>query len=203
MVPIRLTSMEQDSGANLTTQHKATLLQVAKSSIEYGLSHRNPPVLEIEVYPAELQCQRATFVTLEIEQKLRGCIGILEATRPLVLDIAHHAHAAAFKDPRFSPVSDAEFNQLSISISILSPSQEIIFTSQDDLVAQLQPGIDGLILEEGAAHRGTFLPTVWNSLPKPYDFLQQLKKKAGLPVDYWSDSLRIYRYTTESIRPPD
>ena len=183
----------------LSPEHKQALLDIARSSIIHSLHHHNPPDIRAEDFAPELRESRATFVTLMINDALRGCIGMLEATRPLIVDVAHNACAAAFSDPRFSPLSRAEFELLDVHISILSPSTEMQFTSQGDLISQLRVGQDGLILEEGRIHRGTFLPSVWESLPDPVDFLRQLKRKAGLAPDYWSDRIRIYRYTTESI----
>jgi len=183
----------------LTPEHKQTLLNVALASIEYSLNHDEPIIIKPEEYTPELQEPRATFVTLKINRMLRGCIGMLEAIRPLVVDVAQNAYAAAFSDPRFSAMSRAEFDLLDIQISILSPFKEIQFASQEDLISQLLVGRDGLILEEGRYYRGTFLPSVWHSLPDPNTFLTQLKQKAGLAPDYWSETIRIYRYTTESI----
>ena len=149
-------------------------------------------------YPAELTEPRATFVTLEKNHQLRGCIGMLEAVRPLAEDIAENAFSAAFRDPRFPPLEAYELNDLEIHLSILTPAEPVSFSSEQDLLAQLQPGIDGLILEEGH-RRGTFLPSVWESLPEPGQFLRHLKQKAGLPSDYWSKNIRIYRYQAEII----
>ena len=87
---------------------------------------------------------------------------------------------------------------LHIEISVLTPAPPLSFGSEQELAAMIEPGRDGLILEEGFA-RGTFLPSVWESLPKPVDFLRHLKRKAGLPEDYWSDRLRVSRYRTESF----
>lgn len=123
---------------------------------------------------------------------------MLEAIQPLVQDIAENAFSAAFRDPRFPPLEAGELSDLSIHLSILSPAEELTFASQEDLLAQLRPGIDGLILQEGH-RRGTFLPTVWDSLPTSDQFLRHLKQKAGLPPDYWSDTLKVFRYTTELI----
>lgn len=183
----------------LTSEHKQILLDIAFSSIEHSLSNNRALMVRPEEYDPELQEPRATFVTIKINRMLRGCIGMLEAMRPLVVDVAQNAYAAAFSDPRFPPMSHAELELIDIHISILSPFKEMQFTSQEDLISQLQAGKDGLILEEGRYYRGTFLPTVWGSLPDPTNFLKQLKQKAGLAPDYWSDSIRIYRYTTESF----
>ncbi len=182
----------------LTNQQQQMLLQIAKDSIAYGLAHGEALPLKASDYPAELNEIRATFVTLEIAGNLRGCIGMLEAVQPLVVDVAKNAFMAAFKDYRFSPVSEAEYPKLEIHISILSPSEPLVFASEEDLIRQLRPNVDGLIMQEGG-RRGTFLPSVWESLPEPRKFLQQLKVKSGLPAHYWSDTLRVSRYSCEVI----
>ena len=175
-----------------------TLLQIAHDAISHGLRHGGPADVAPEAYPKSLQAQAASFVTLKCAGLLRGCIGTLQAVRPLVTDVNKNAYAAAFHDPRFLPLSDRELTDLQISISVLTTPEAMSFRSQQDLLEQLQAGVDGLILEEGA-ERGTFLPTVWESLPDPGEFLRQLKVKAGLHPDYWSATLRIYRYRTEVI----
>ncbi|MGE5626027.1 MAG: AmmeMemoRadiSam system protein A [Bacillota bacterium] len=141
---------------------------------------------------------RATFVTLKLDGMLRGCIGTLEAQRPLRLDVAHNARAAAFHDPRFAPLSRLEFEPLHIEISVLSPPRGFHAASREALLAELKPGVDGLILQEGG-RRATFLPAVWESLLEPEQFLSQLLLKAGLPAAHWSNTLRFARYTTESF----
>ncbi len=183
---------------SLTKSQQQQLIQIAKDSIAYGLKHSKALPINSKDYVPELQAQRATFVTLEIKHQLRGCIGMLEAVRPLVLDIAENAFAAAFRDPRFSPVSTKEYSQLEIHLSILSPAEPMSFYSEEDLIRQLRPGIDGLIMQEGG-YRGTFLPSVWESLAEPAIFLQHLKEKSGLSSDYWSDSLQVSRYECEII----
>ncbi len=183
---------------SLTEENRQRLLQLARESIEHGLQTGRPLPVRLQDYPPELTEPRATFVTLEKNHQLRGCIGMLEAIQPLVQDIAENAFSAAFRDPRFPPLEAGELSDLSIHLSILSPAEELTFASQEDLLAQLRPGIDGLILQEGH-RRGTFLPTVWDSLPTSDQFLRHLKQKAGLPPDYWSDTLKVFRYTTELI----
>ena len=179
-------------------EDRKILLDLAKASIEQGLITGNPISPDISTLSKKITEQRATFVTLEKNQQLRGCIGMLQATRSLVEDVAHNAFAAAFNDSRFPALERQELEYLEIYISILNPSEPIYFSSEQDLLGQLRPGIDGLILETGS-HRGTFLPTVWQSLPEPEKFLAHLKQKAGLPKDFWSNTLRIQRYTTELI----
>jgi len=135
----------------------------------------------------------ATFVTLTLHGKLRGCIGSLEARLPLIEDVRHNAVAAAFQDPRFTPLSDTEFSDVSIEISLLSKPDAILFTNEADAISQLVPGRDGVILESGN-HRATFLPQVWLQLTKPQAFLAHLKNKAGLPENHWTDEIKLSRY---------
>ena len=180
----------------LSPADRATLLEVARASIQHGLQHRQALAVHPDDYPQTLRPLRATFVTLEIGGQLRGCIGALAAYQPLVQDVAAHAYAAAFEDPRFPELRSDEFPKLEIFISVLSPPEPLRFDSEEDLLAQLRPGVDGLILRF-RDYRATFLPAVWESLPDPYLFLAQLKHKAGLPLDFWSPELRVERCTTE------
>ncbi|MCW8831117.1 MAG: AmmeMemoRadiSam system protein A, partial [Gammaproteobacteria bacterium] len=145
-----------------------------------------------------LKTRRATFVTLQKQGQLRGCIGMLEPVRPLAEDVAHNAFAAAFSDRRFSPLQADELEQLDIHISILGTPEKMTFDSEDDLLAQIRPGVDGLIMEEGHL-RGTFLPSVWESVQDKKEFLNHLKMKSGLPGNYWSDSIIIHRYSVEEF----
>ena len=182
----------------LKAEQRQALLAVARRSIALGLAEGRPWRVHPEDYAAELRAQRAAFVTLQEFGQLRGCIGHLEARQPLVADVAENAFAAAFRDPRFPPVTARELEGLHIEISVLTPATPLTFGSEQELIALIEPGRDGLILEEGFA-RGTFLPSVWESLPKLVDFLRHLKLKAGLPEDYWSDRLRVSRYRTDSF----
>jgi uncharacterized protein, PH0010 family len=170
---------------------------VARASIAHGLRHNKALAIKPENYPLKLQEQRACFVTLTLHGKLRGCIGSLQPHCPLVVDVARNAYAAAFRDLRFLPLRPEEFENLAIRLSLLSNLETMTFLSEQDLVDQLRPGWDGVVLEEGN-YRGTFLPAVWESISDRWEFLRQLKKKAGLPPDYWSDTVRIQRYWTES-----
>lgn len=140
----------------------------------------------------------ASFVTLKSEGELRGCIGSLHAHRPLGEDVRANAGAAAFDDPRFPPLAVHEYASLEVEVSVLSPSTPIVVASEAELHAQLRPGTDGLTLQWGR-RRGTFLPQVWESLPDPRDFIAQLKRKAGLPPDFWSSDLEITRYTVDKF----
>ncbi len=182
----------------LSAAQKQALLELARASIAHGLDHGTPLPVDPEAYDGRLREAGAAFVTLHLSGRLRGCIGSLEARRPLVVDVAHNAFAAAFSDPRFPPLTRPELERVEIEISILNPAEPIEAESEEALLEQLRPGTDGLILEEGP-YRATFLPTVWESLPDPRDFLAQLKLKAGLPPHHWSPTLRFWRYTTTTF----
>lgn len=183
---------------NLDVQDKALLLKAARASIEYGVKYRTVMPCTPSDYSQLLQEKRATFVTLHRNQKLRGCIGILEAMRPLIEDVIFNAHAAAFRDTRFLPLAAKELEGLDIEISILSPHEEISFESEADLLSKIRPGTDGLILEDGFSH-GLFLPQMWEQLPEPAEFMHHLKLKAGLAPTHWSDSVKVSRFTVEVI----
>ncbi len=174
------------------------LLAIARASIEYGLQHDAPLPVDPAREPVELGAERAAFVTLHLRGQLRGCIGSLEAHRPLAEEVAGQAFAAAFEDPRFPPVTPDEAGQLAIHISILTLPEPLPCRDESDLLNQLRPGRDGLILQEGH-RRATFLPSVWDDLPEPRQFLGHLKRKAGYHPDYWSETLRFWRYEAESV----
>lgn len=182
----------------LDSQQKSQLLDIARNSIDHGLKTGKPVEINLDSYDAALQQKRATFVTLHKQHKLRGCIGVLEPIRPLALDVSNNAFSAAFSDHRFPPVTADEITQLHIHISILSTPTPVHFTSEHDLVEQLRPGIDGLIMQEGH-HRGTFLPSVWDTVKEKDEFIKHLKNKSGLPENYWSDSITVQRYTVEEF----
>lgn len=141
----------------------------------------------------ELRVPAATFVTLTREGQLRGCIGSLEASRPLAEDVAENAVNAAFRDPRFAPLQADELADLRVEVSRLTPPEPLPCNSEAEALEVLRPGEDGVIFEEGA-RRATFLPQVWEVLPRPRDFLGRLKEKAGFDAAYWSPRVRLYRY---------
>jgi len=181
-----------------TSSGKALLLDVARQSIEWGLRTDQPLAVDPDAYPPELGEMRATFVTLHRKGELRGCVGGLVASRPLVADVAHSAFGAAFRDNRFPPLEASELDQLEIHISILSPLEPLSAPDETALLEAIRPGIDGLVVRDGA-RQGTFLPAVWESLSEPADFWRELKRKAGLPLDAWSSRWEIFRYTVESL----
>lgn len=175
-----------------------TLLALARRAIAYGVAHQRPPELDVRELPEVLREPGAAFVTLHLHGALRGCVGSLEARQALGLDVAENAFNAAFRDPRFAPLTASELNAIDIHISVLTPAQPLLVSSEQDLLQQLRPGTDGLIIEEGR-RRGTFLPAVWEQLPDPRDFLRHLKRKAGFPETYWSPNVRVWRYEAISL----
>jgi hypothetical protein len=166
-----------------------TLLTIARSAIGTQLGFSSPA----QANHIALARPGATFVTLKSSGELRGCIGSLKPLRPLAVDVRANALAAAFRDPRFPPLAAVEFEATSIEVSLLSGDERLAVRDEEDLVARLRPGVDGLIFECGH-HRATFLPQVWEVIAEPRDFLAALKRKAGLPKDFWSPHVNVARY---------
>ncbi len=171
---------------------RGALLSLARGAIAHQLGLADAP----RASAAFLRARGASFVTLRAGRALRGCIGSLEARRPLGDDVEHNARAAAFADPRFEPLDATEFEQVRVEVSILSAPQPIEASGLDDLQRRLRPHVDGLILRYGE-RRATFLPQVWETLPDAGDFVSQLQRKAGLPVGFWHADLQVSRYTVE------
>jgi AmmeMemoRadiSam system protein A len=182
----------------LSDECRERLRSIARASIQHGLERGSLATLTLDNLPPDLLAPRATFVTLHIEDRLRGCVGSLEARHPLALDVHRNAFAAAFEDTRFSPLRPDEFDALSIHISLLQTTELLAAESEEALIRALRPGRDGLILKSGS-RRATFLPDVWEELPDPRDFVRHLKRKAGLPSDEWPADMRCWRYGTESF----
>lgn len=191
-----------EPAGDLPGSERALLIGIARQSIEHGLEHGRPLAVSPTDYPPVIAATRASFVTLQRHRRLRGCIGHLEALQPLVVDVAQNAFAAAFRDPRFRPLERAEWPEVEIHLSLLSTPEALRFGSEAELIRQIRPGVDGLILQDGA-RRGTFLPSVWENLPDPVEFVIQLKHKAGFAATYWSDSIEVWRYRTESFAEHD
>lgn len=177
----------------------SAMLVIARAAIVGHLQGRSPdaaiqPPPETPVAVARrLHAPGACFVTLTRGNALRGCIGTLEAFRPLAEDVAANAQAAAFGDHRFRPLRRDELPDLRVEVSLLGPAEVMAVADEADALARLRPGRDGVILAMGG-QRATFLPQVWDTLPEPRAFLAQLKQKAGLPTDYWSPAIRLSRY---------
>lgn len=167
-----------------------TLLILARNAIAAHLGQATRPTDDL---PA-LHEPGASFVTLTLRGQLRGCIGSLEAWRPLGQDVRENALAAAFRDPRFSPLAADELPLSRVEVSLLTPAVALSFVDESDALAQLRPGEDGIIFS-CCSRRATFLPQVWEQLPSPALFMAHLKQKAGLPAEYWGPDVRLERYS--------
>ena len=174
------------------------LLPLVRSAIASALGQ----ALGAPAHAAWLQEKGATFVTLTQGGELRGCIGTLEAHRPLLEDVQANALAAALRDPRFAPLQHAELSYTRVEVSLLSASEAIAFESEQHALAQLRPEVDGIIFEFGR-YRSTFLPQVWEQLPDPETFMAHLKHKAGLAPNFWAVDVKLSRYTVSKWKESD
>ena len=171
----------------------AALVRIAREAIVQDVQPQ-PALLE-----PWLREPGASFVTLKLEDDLRGCIGTIEPHRPLALDVAHNARAAAYYDSRFPPLGPHELAELAIEVSVLSPREPLAAANESEALQRLRPRVDGIYLEFGSMS-ATFLPQVWESLPDPADFLGELRRKAGLPPGFWHPGIKLSRYTVEKFR---
>lgn len=189
-----------DNPQKLTKEQGRLLLTLARSTL-HQLVDREPVADPGRTLPDDpvLQTPCGVFVTLKKNHRLRGCIGTLEGREPLAQGVRTYAEHAAFHDPRFAPLSAGELDQVTIEVSVLTPPQPLAYTDVKDLPALLRPGVDGVILRKGNAG-ATFLPQVWEQLPRPEDFLSQLCLKAGLPASEWRRGrLDIATYQVQSF----
>lgn len=191
-------------------KHKGqTLLHLARAAIaeELGFFSNDLPRV------AWLEEPGATFVTLTLNGRLRGCIGSLEPRYPLIDDVRKNAIAAAFEDPRYAPLTKEEFADVIIDVALLNTPEEIHFSSEEDAVEQLNPGLDGVSLNYESSiapsadsasishsSHATFLPHAWAELPDPHDYLAELKTQAGLPEDFWSNDIKLSHFTIQKWR---
>lgn len=181
-----------------STDAARTLLPIARAAIASQLGKTHPA----DESAAWLREQGASFITLNLQKKLRGCIGSLRAHRALLDDIKANAQAAAFKDPRFKPLTLAEYENIEIEISLLSALNALAFTDETSALAQLKPRVHGVIFEYGH-HRSTYLPQVWETFADPVMFMATLKQKAGLPPNFWDASVKIQTYTVAKFKESD
>ena len=179
------------------TEAASTLLPIARASIasQLGKTHA------ADESAPWLRAQGASFITLNLQKKLRGCIGSLQAHRPLLDDVKANALAAAFKDPRFKPLTAAEYENIDVEISLLSALSALSFTDEASALAQLKPHVHGVIFEYGH-HRSTFLPQVWDTFADPVMFIAHLKQKAGLPPNFWEPGVKLHTYTVAKLHEP-
>lgn len=179
----------------LTEEEKQALLRLARHAIKGRLENRTYPPPPLTELPERLRVEGASFVTLTLQEALRGCIGSLQATRPLAHDVHHNALAAAFQDPRFPPLRAPELDQITIEVSALTAPQSLEYEGPEELIQKLRPDIDGVVLRQGM-RSATFLPQVWEKLPRPEEFLANLCYKAGLSSNAWRQpetEIKIYQ----------
>lgn len=174
------------------------LIPIARASISRALGQE----MQADEDAEWLREPGACFVTLTQRGNLRGCIGSLEAHRPLLQDVKANAYGSAFRDTRFLPLSLAELDNTEVEISLLSAMQSMTFRNEREALDQLRPGVDGVVFECGG-YRSTFLPQVWEQLPESGIFMAHLKRKAGLPADFWVPNVKLARYTVDKWKESD
>lgn len=179
-------------------QDRKILLELARRSVMSGVDSGVCLEIEVKCYSEWLQCPRATFVTLYRRSELAGCIGTLEAIRPMVLDVVENAYSAGFSDRRFDRFNISDLDRMNVEISLLSDLYRVDVDSEEELKRQLVPEQHGLLIE-AEGYRATFLPKVWRSISDKTTFIEQLKLKAGLSADYWAKDLKCFIYTAESF----
>lgn len=185
---------------HLSQEEKAILLRLARQAITAAVLQQVLPALELEALSEHLRFNGVTFVTLFKAGTLRGCVGAMEAYQPLALDVCEHAIAAALHDYRFPPVQAEELGALRIEISRLTPPLKLDYENDQDLLAKLRPGVDGVLIKDGY-RRATFLPQVWEKLPDPAEFLDHLCLKMGAPESTWRyRKLDVYLYEVEEFQ---
>ena len=184
--------------AGIDVMNRRALLSAAVRTLQAGAARGRRPNVGIGTFEREIECLRASFVTLEEAGRLRGCVGSFGPSRPLVADVVWNAFSAGFADPRFPPVGAAEIDRLTVSISVLGVALRLHVADEAALSAALRPGLDGLVLAHGS-RRGLFLPAAWARTADPAEFVRRLKRKAGLAADEWPDGIRAFRFTTETF----
>jgi len=175
------------------------LLKIAREALEKAVRGMPLPEVQLKKLSPTLQANGASFVTLTKNDRLRGCIGTLEAYQPLAGDVQEHAVAAALQDFRFPNVQPSELPLIQIEVSILTPHEPLVYNGPDDLIQKVRPGIDGVVLEDGF-RKATFLPQVWEKLPNPEYFLSQLCIKMRAPDDLWRKKpLNVFTYQVQKF----
>lgn len=183
---------------SLEVADRAILIDLARQAVAHRVEFRSMLPIDVESVPERLRIPRATFVTLRTASELRGCIGTTTPVKPLAVDVVYNAFRASYSDLRFAAIVRSDLARLEVSISVLSALEELSFQSEAELLSLLCPERDGLLLQETFT-QATFLPVMWERLPKREQFWSQLKEKAGLPPEYWSSTLRVFRYCTETV----
>jgi AmmeMemoRadiSam system protein A len=190
--------------SRLDAEARDALLRAAVDAIDDRLTGRSPSQPpDLATLPTPLALAGSCFVSLHTREGLRGCCGTVEPVRALALDVWRNAQASAFGDPRFPPLAPQEWLQVTdLEIAVLGEFETLDVGSESDLLRQLAPGVDGLVLS-WRGHRATFLPKVWGQVTDAADFLTRLKEKAGWRADFWADDLQVTRYSTECVSMAD
>lgn len=189
---------DRDEDHVLTDKQRRAAIVLAEETIRCGVEHGKPMQETDEIAELFPKGERATFVTVNIADQLNGCIGRLQATRPIYRDIIMNAFNAAFRDHRFPPVEREHLDYLNVHISVLNPLEPIPVEAESDLWEFVEPGKHGVLLETDDT-QGTFLPSVWEKCPDRETFLLNLKKKAGLAPSAWPSDLDAFRYTVDEF----
>ena len=183
----------------LTLEEQKTLLRMAREAIEHRVRREKLPPIQKASLTSNLREQGATFVTLTINGQLRGCIGALEAYQPLADDVREHAVAAALEDPRFPPLSENELSRIQIEVSRLTRPVALEYKDADELLSKLRPNVDGILIKDGS-RRATFLPQVWEKIPNPSEFMDNLCYKMGAALHHWRNKhLDVFTYQVEEF----
>ena len=187
------------SDLDLLKKECRTIFSIAAKTIEYSTSSHKLPNVDIKSFSPYLQKNRATFVTINKNGKLRGCVGSIHPTEPFIVNVVNNAYKAALKDPRFSQLKVDELSNIEIIISLLSDLQKMSIIDEQDLLNQMKPNIDGLLIKDGRK-QSVFLPQVWNEIPNKVDFIASLKQKAGLASNHWSLNFQAWKFTVNFIK---
>ncbi len=176
-----------------------TIINIAARTIKYSTSSYKQPNIDIASFSPQLQINRATFITIKKDGNLRGCMGTIHPTEPFILNIVKNTYKAALKDPRFPPLRGNELSNIEITISLLSPLQKLSIKDEQDLLMQIKPNVDGLLIKDGIK-QSVFLPQVWHEIPNKLDFIACLKQKAGLRSNHWSLNFQVWKFTVTFIK---
>jgi AmmeMemoRadiSam system protein A len=198
-IGLSITPDDGEMSLGLRSEERDILLNLANAAVVASVGESSLPTIDHKVLPPRLTEPGASFVTLKIEEQLRGCMGTIEAKLPLAEDVIKNASSAALRDPRFLTVTLEEIDLIETEVSVLTTPEILMYSSSEDLLSRLKPGVDGVIAKKGA-RRATFLPQVWKKVEDAEDFLSRLCLKANFTQDAWrSEELEIFTYTVESF----
>ncbi|MCW8331192.1 AmmeMemoRadiSam system protein A [Photobacterium sp. SDRW27] len=191
--------MSVTSFQNLNKGELTQLLDIAREAIRGHFSNDLPQPPQLDLYGKKLLRPGASFVTLEVNGQLQGCLGSTSANAPLVLDVHNKARASAYQDRRFMPLTEDQLDHLTIEVSVLSEPEPLLVGSEQELIDYLTENKVGVILSDHH-NQALFLPQVWEQLKAPKDFIRHLKLKAGWNAVYWSESMEVKTFTVTSIK---